>query len=513
MKEINLWNTNFPVTYYSNIQEVINYIKNNDIKTNGIVICDEHVCNTESKNTPSFINALKEQTNAQEINIIYINDFHSAFSYDNENKTIYINSHFYGIYKNEIMSAIKENYLNTDDNIVFDIYKPSDVANEKIIKINYNISDYENLALISDISEVQIASPSDGDTEDYYIKVDNIIRKLRENVQNNKVTFGVTNRTLFEKSMLYKKNYNNVYVNSNDYVYNFGEIKNEDRILNLIVKDINKKQLTELEKYISVYNIVKRFKAYKSNLDNNEENHVIHLVLNNDFIVCSGYIKLLIDLLERIGIKSIAYSVKVYEEENKFDNHSRAIVKINDDKYGVHGFYVTDPTWDNILDEDYYNHALISFDKTGHEYKTFNQTNQELIMNAKSIEDFFCRINIFLNEYDKSRTALINNISNIIGRLDGEYMKYLRNKHKTTFENLSDDDSFNRFLTEVGNYFIYNLGKDISLNTIIKAFLNVNTITFRSKDDYDAYVKELINKNYEMEKYFFPHDFNVKKVV
>ena len=77
-------------------------------------------------------------------------------------------------------------------------------------------------------------------------------------------------------------------------------------------------------------------------------------------------------------------------EEKSIDlaGHARVIVNINDPKYNISGVYVVDPTWDNDLENDYYNHALMSFDKTCNEKRMSNLSFEDLIMNVKSMDEF-----------------------------------------------------------------------------------------------------------------------------
>ena len=66
-----------------------------------------------------------------------------------------------------------------------------------------------------------------------------------------------------------------------------------------------------------------------------------------------------------LGAKDTSYDdgFTIEEKEVEDSGHARCIVSMDDDKYNVHGLYVSDPTWDNQLDENRLNNVLMTFDK------------------------------------------------------------------------------------------------------------------------------------------------------
>lgn len=138
----------------------------------------------------------------------------------------------------------------------------------------------------------------------------------------------------------------------------FGSINDQTRIstddmikmektLDLFVQDIKTSDLSPYERYIAVYNIVKTFKDYRYYKDDKTMNHDyydqsrnIYLILNNDYIVCVGYARLLETLLRRVGIDSVVWNVVADE------GHARNYVHLVDPKYNIDGYYMCDPTWD-----------------------------------------------------------------------------------------------------------------------------------------------------------------------
>lgn len=128
------------------------------------------------------------------------------------------------------------------------------------------------------------------------------------------------------------------------------ELLELDKILDLFVEDIKKSNLSQYEKYVAVYDIVKGFKEYKFYLENektderiSDQSRNVYLILLNDFIVCAGYIMLLNILLKKVGINSVYVS-------NSKENHALAYVNLEDPKYDINGYYKCDITADTTND-------------------------------------------------------------------------------------------------------------------------------------------------------------------
>lgn len=117
---------------------------------------------------------------------------------------------------------------------------------------------------------------------------------------------------------------------------------------------INGKPLSPLEKYMLAYSLVsKRYYKLEKEGDSTALSRNIISVLNDDYICCAGFANTLANLCARIGIPCSTRTCAVWgsnELENTphWENHSNCIVRIEDDKYDVHGFFNADPTWDAI---------------------------------------------------------------------------------------------------------------------------------------------------------------------
>ena len=590
MQHINIWETKNSdlITYVNTIEEVIKYIKENK-RTSFSVISEDGL--QDGVITTVFIETLNKKANDQNIAINYVDDNHPFF-YDNLDN-IYFSKDFFYKNKDIILSTIEEQmigkqYVNIskyaysddlikklcstvtsiyfDDEIqisdeIKDILKKNhinaytykngkriqistnqilgqdykDVISEgDDIKIRSDITDLYNLKYIPENKVIHIYSENDEKLLEDYDNFYNIISKIKENGQKNKIIIKIKNRNKFSKSKLYNSNFDFMIEGLDVEPYKLEELKKEDELLNLMVADIKDSNYSLFEKYIAAYNIVKKFKKYLENKDDKTQSRNIRKILNNDYMVCVGYTNLLQELLERLEIPTYKYNVSAdISYDNDFTTeektvelvgHARIILNINDPKYGIKGFYVADPTWDNDLENDYYNHALMTFDKTSKEKRMFRLSNEDLIMNVKSMEEFSYKVNLLLNhlklnsfnktlsEKQKETNAiisLINSISNILISLLPEKYLELKKQYPEVFKLNADNKNINDFLTIISEIFINNLGKDISIDTVIKAagVVNKDVFGFTENEAID-YEKQLLENNLKMDKIAFPYYYD-----
>ncbi len=112
---------------------------------------------------------------------------------------------------------------------------------------------------------------------------------------------------------------------------------------------ISQSDLSPLEKLLFAYDIMKTF-TYKEKEQYSASSRNPGKILNSDYIVCSGYTAMLDEILKEIdpNIKHASVGVSCYDEEGKYrGGHSRSIVDLDDDKYGIHGSFFLDATWDS----------------------------------------------------------------------------------------------------------------------------------------------------------------------
>lgn len=117
------------------------------------------------------------------------------------------------------------------------------------------------------------------------------------------------------------------------------------------------KDLSPAEKTAYVFDILKTMR-YSENYQNASRARNIHSIIEDGNIVCVGYSEFAKQLLNEVGVKCISESVTCIGENSEVEHHQRNFVRIDDDKYNIHGLYAMDITWDSdkditiIKDED-----------------------------------------------------------------------------------------------------------------------------------------------------------------
>ena len=144
-------------------------------------------------------------------------------------------------------------------------------------------------------------------------------------------------------------------------------IINKNRIYNAIIAETKRLELSPLETYIYLYDIVKFFKKYKGEPKKEipELSRKSEFILFGEYIVCAGYTRIIAELVELINnpkLTAIEYVCRETEESR----HARLIVAMDDRKYNVKGMYSSDPTFDSVqnvedpLSIDKYDHCLLT---------------------------------------------------------------------------------------------------------------------------------------------------------
>lgn len=312
----------------------------------------------------------------------------------------------------------------------------------------------------------------------------------------------------------------NIIIHSSGDIYSYQEYIEEEKVIKNILSPLEGKELSPLEKYLAVYNIVKTYKAYKETPNNKEEARNLKYILNNDYIVCLGFSNLLKALCDEVGINVTKIGVTVdlsyddgYTMEEKIvvdGYHSRCIVSIDDDKYNVHGLYMTDPTWDNDLENNSLNHALMTFDKMQVGDRMFNYSIFAPILDIHNFLEFNEQVNYLLKQYIKSSTMknfsfdeillreydrLIENIMNSIDcDLKYYYFRSLRINCKTEID-------YKNLLTELGHYLLTRINQKVDDEIILKAALYADRVL--EKDNDEDFVRRYY---YERDKEIFPYE-------
>lgn len=352
--------------------------------------------------------------------------------------------------------------------------------------------------------------------EDYYKKIKHIINDLSLYDKKIKLQIDVINRELF-KTIIDVKNipsnieltlrvtlhpeYNlSIGIETKNYLYSIEEYIQEENILNNLVKDIKYGNLSQFEKYIYVYNIVKNFKPYQENEEQLGDSRCLKCILKNDYMVCVGFSVLLKTLLDKVNIPCVDLSTYFYLPiDDKNDNlelvgHQRNLIKIDDDKYNIHGIYVSDPTFDHNMEKDLYNNCILTLSQRVKKDGLIKENEIVPLLHFDDEKDFYSKTNVdvLAKAWGLSNSQVhlkfIKSILNILIDLDSKQYKYFSETYLDVMSNYSQfellvkfentstseteklkkemEDKIEQFYKEYCNYVLLTTNNEIDINII-----------------------------------------------
>ena len=89
---------------------------------------------------------------------------------------------------------------------------------------------------------------------------------------------------------------------------------------------------------------------YQENEEDKQRSRNIHAIVTDGTIVCVGYAAFAKQLLSELGIKCLNVGVTCLSDSVQDVGHARNFVRIDDDKYDIHGLFAMDITWDSDKD-------------------------------------------------------------------------------------------------------------------------------------------------------------------
>lgn len=442
---------------------------------------------------------IETTTKLSEKDIKNIKDNHLEFYVKNKNNVNKISSQFaieYYTYQ-----KLKEEY---------DLTITLPLSSEEIENFNYINPKAQikiNFGYVNPKAQIKIYSSHDTKQDELpnFYALKELLEKLSHHNNTYQITFEVNNRALLKKSNLLSNIPSNVtlFIKNDGETYDLNTYLEEENKLDNLVAPIIKANLSPLEKYIAVYNIVKKFKNYQESPNNPYESRFLKYILNNEYIVCVGFSNLLVDLLRRVNIPvsdlsaevDISYDLDKSMNETPLNTvgHARNLVKIDDDKYNIHGIYMADATWDNYLNDDYYLNSLLTFDQRKEAIRLESLNTEDLLMDFHNKEELFTKVSYYvkrkISTYESSHvkpdliyilTSIYNEIMSKLQKLDYQKYNYFYDKYEDKLKiikynfNIKDKPSelnkiINEFLEEYYEYMLPLTNKNINLDTIINA--------------------------------------------
>lgn len=424
----------------------------------------------------------------------------------------------------EVVDALKENFdplIGYNQRKLISYYNYEKLQKESKIYISEELTkeELENLKYIPTTLEIGY------DLEDYdFLRV--LTTKLKELNKENKITIDTNNKEQFNKWILNNDiDYENININN----YPLKEYLRLEKILYDFIKDIN--HLSPFEKYIYIYNITKKYKPYKENEENRTEARDLYKILMNEYMVCVGFSNMLGDLLNKQNIENIDLSTtvdisydKVAKDEENFEEakvvqkeyHARRYIHIVDEKYGINGFYIADPTWDNNMEQDLYNHLVMTNKEASmarryiwtHRYKY----DTEELLNVSNIEEFYEKLNFIISRKDNKKTIdyfIKKLINDYLKELDSNYINKLKEKYDY-IDNYSWPEDINDLIYEIGEYIVNHVNKEILGQTIIEAVSNVYKNAYGySEEECQIKIQEIIKQNKTRYETAFPKRYKI----
>lgn len=409
-----------------------------------------------------------------------------------------------------------DNYLINDLRTNRTFYIPCSITDSQIEYLN----EIKNGSILI-ITDQQINGFRFVNEEKQYEQINKLILKLNNLKKQFIIKIEVNNRTKFNASAEFLNSHNNqsIVIKNDFYDYSITEYLKEEKKLDELVKNVKNSNLSNFEKYIAVYDIVKKYKPYKENKNDLNQSRQLKNILNNDYMVCVGYSKLLRVLLERVGICNKEYNVGVLEVDYKINDtnylgsHVRNVISIDDDKYDIHGYYLCDATWDNGVNNNNLTYACCTYDEMSRTKEMFSGSKNDYFLSIHNFDEFIKNINSLYN-YEIHNNIFNNNPTEIYGQVCSYLIELFKDldpkKYNLFVQKIILNDSYDNYislLTIVGQYLETRNNKKVNFEKVLEAEINIQKKLYGLKDEDVLKYKEKLHKE-NMERYnkLFPYE-------
>lgn len=186
--------------------------------------------------------------------------------------------------------------------------------------------------------------------------------------------------------------------------------------IDAIKEKIETKNLSNFEKVICLYDIVKKYKYNKSEDDYSMDGRQLHKIFTTNNIICSGYARIVSEVLNELGIRAGIY--KLITNNNEL--HARNLVHIKDEKYNINCVYSMEPTWESAIKEDFaYSLFLTPITKLK-EYFPNEKFRQDIdvLCGNKNINEIDLRDKISLYQFFNNKDLTQKEIDELISQAD-----------------------------------------------------------------------------------------------
>ncbi len=478
-------------------------------------------------------NVLTTVLNNKNLEEIYLGSRNNPFKLTKE-----IYEKFKGKHIKKIHTAdVEEDLKVIFDPIISYNYKPNQIGYNSLYKLQ-TLDRLHISGFLSDEELLSLKYIKDGINIEFFDVEENIIKvveKLDEYSKHCNIKINCLNDN--------KNKLNNYLFN------NLDKLRKQNITINIALEEmsldnyINYEQrlydmvkpamhLSPFERYLFAYNVVKKFKKYKENKDDKDASRNLYKILNNEYMVCVGYSKMLGDLLYKLGIENTYYDLEV---DITFDNvpldthivteemlkdydyggHARRKVHLIDEKYGIDGIFLTDPTWDNDMENDAYNHALMTQSEyigmKRYSYAKWQSFTVDETFFSENIEEFYNKTNIWMNKQKDKKNIeadFIYMISSDINKLDKSFYTELCRNYPKVVSSLSEytKEEIQGIMYILGNYIVSKVNNPIKGEQLRDAVEVIyrNCYGITNEEELTKKIEETMKYNSERHKQVFP---------
>lgn len=391
-------------------------------------------------------------------------------------------------------------------------------TNELIISEPIPTAEIENFKYVQQNATIKI-------THNNYENIFAIIDHVKYHNLNFKIILYIKDKEIFNQYVFNYLEYFEKIKNINVHIDNqeislSNYLSYEKRLWEWVLPARN---LSPFEKHLFIYNIAKNYKEYRENPDDVLEARDLYNIIDNEYMVCVGFSNLLIDLGRKLGLAYHSYDVAVetgFDElkppmevipsniKSNIEYHSRVICHLVDPKYSLDGYYISDPTWDNDLENDYYNYCLLTPKET-EGMERYNYVSKLLIKEvffAATIEEFYQKVNYWLDHNKKGGKDddVIFAIAEEIKYIDYPFYEKLASSYPTiTYCSQYSSSVRQEIITILGNHIVKKVNCEVTLEHYKKC-LDVVLKCYGYEDEREEMIQNIIEQNRIRQSKSFP---------
>lgn len=459
------------------------------------------------------------ELNKETLDYLVKNNITEAYTSKPLNKLIKtLDEYTYSTYPNEILlykgvlikntNLDKSEYLNikTTSLNLNDVEKICQNLNlDSLKKMNISVNEYYNYSFIFNKDHVSIEIQ---DTSlDKVYEICNLLSKSYK-IDNLNINFNVID----EKELIKDVNYydfdykyldelsktTNIQVNYRFLCGGYVDYDDFRKLINVVKdyrKTVNNKLLSPLEKLTVAYDLMKYYQYSES--ENILDTYTPDKIIKYGKITCVGYSLMMEEILKCLDENIKITSVSLHTNHNlKREGHERNLVRIDDDKYNIHGLYFLDATWDSYNDkfkkvygEDYkvfdiYRHFLIPFSEYD---KVFPRDTKPPI--------FSDYINSLLQDNWKEE-----NLDKVLGNLKNEEIEILQPYKVKMFKDIK----------KTKDKFKYVCAKRIPFSNFLNAVVAVRQVEGYDKEDLK---NEVIRASKTTSEFYEDNNYDIDEIV